>query len=189
MISCKNHPEREAAGMCVACGKPFCEDCLVDVNDKYFCKPCIAERMRRIEARRKALEEKRELQQDSPKPQPQPDPEPARVFVENLPQYPAKKKSTALLLWFFFGGLGAHRFYTGHVFTGFVYLCLWLANVWLSWSTILRTFADPSNAYSIITQDVGAGAIVSVAVCLWLFYDLAMILCNVFTDEHGGSLM
>lgn len=31
---CKNHPEKEAAGMCVYCGAPFCSDCLVDVNGK-----------------------------------------------------------------------------------------------------------------------------------------------------------
>lgn len=36
--------------------------------------------------------------------------------------YSEKKKSTAALLCFFFGVLGIHRFYTGKVGTGFLYL-------------------------------------------------------------------
>lgn len=36
--------------------------------------------------------------------------------------YSDKKKSTAALLCFFFGVLGIHRFYTGKVGTGFLYL-------------------------------------------------------------------
>ena len=35
---CKNHPEKEAVGICVYCGAPFCSDCLVDVNGKKYCK-------------------------------------------------------------------------------------------------------------------------------------------------------
>ncbi len=33
-----------------------------------------------------------------------------------------KKKTTAALLCFFLGGMGIHRFYTGKVGTGFLYL-------------------------------------------------------------------
>lgn len=45
MISCQKHPDREAAGMCVTCGKPFCQECLVELNNKYFCKSCLSEKL------------------------------------------------------------------------------------------------------------------------------------------------
>lgn len=37
-MKCTNHPEREAEGMCVYCGKPFCKDCLIEVKGKFYCK-------------------------------------------------------------------------------------------------------------------------------------------------------
>ncbi len=37
-MKCINHPEVDAAGMCVYCGKPFCSDCLVEVKGKMYCK-------------------------------------------------------------------------------------------------------------------------------------------------------
>ena len=37
-MKCTNHPEIEADGMCVYCGKPFCKDCLIEVKGKFYCK-------------------------------------------------------------------------------------------------------------------------------------------------------
>ncbi len=37
-MNCTKHPEVEAQGMCVYCGKPFCKDCLVEVKGKLYCK-------------------------------------------------------------------------------------------------------------------------------------------------------
>ena len=37
-MKCTNHPEVDATGMCVYCGKPFCEDCLIEVKGKMYCK-------------------------------------------------------------------------------------------------------------------------------------------------------
>lgn len=37
-MKCTNHPEVDAQGMCVYCGKPFCKDCLVEVKGKMYCK-------------------------------------------------------------------------------------------------------------------------------------------------------
>ena len=37
-MKCTNHPEVDAAGMCVYCGKPFCKDCLIEVKGKFYCK-------------------------------------------------------------------------------------------------------------------------------------------------------
>lgn len=35
---CYNHPERKAYSICHHCGKSFCEDCLVDGGEYYYCK-------------------------------------------------------------------------------------------------------------------------------------------------------
>ena len=37
-MKCTNHPEIEAEGMCVYCGKPFCKECLIEVKGKLYCK-------------------------------------------------------------------------------------------------------------------------------------------------------
>lgn len=37
-MNCTNHPEVEAQGMCAYCGKPFCQDCLVEVKGRMYCK-------------------------------------------------------------------------------------------------------------------------------------------------------
>lgn len=36
-MKCTNHNEKEAMGVCVQCGKPFCEECLILEEGKYFC--------------------------------------------------------------------------------------------------------------------------------------------------------
>ena len=37
-MNCTNHTEVEAQGMCAYCGKPFCNDCLVEVKGRMYCK-------------------------------------------------------------------------------------------------------------------------------------------------------
>lgn len=37
-MKCTNHPEIDAQGMCMYCGKPFCKDCMVEVKGKMYCK-------------------------------------------------------------------------------------------------------------------------------------------------------
>lgn len=37
---CKNHPDRESAGLCAGCGEPFCRDCLYKIGGKYYCYDC-----------------------------------------------------------------------------------------------------------------------------------------------------
>ncbi len=38
--TCLNHPQREAAAKCVACGKSFCRECVTPVDRRMFCAPC-----------------------------------------------------------------------------------------------------------------------------------------------------
>lgn len=40
-MKCTNHPETNAAGQCLSCRKPFCEDCLMEMGDGTFkCMNC-----------------------------------------------------------------------------------------------------------------------------------------------------
>ena len=40
-MKCHNHPEKDAAGACVGCGKLFCSDCLIEIHDKNYCHKCV----------------------------------------------------------------------------------------------------------------------------------------------------
>ncbi len=37
---CKNHSERDPIGTCSRCGEPFCKDCVIEIDGRYFCEPC-----------------------------------------------------------------------------------------------------------------------------------------------------
>lgn len=37
------HQDREAIGVCVNCGKFICAECAMDIQNKYYCKTCMAE--------------------------------------------------------------------------------------------------------------------------------------------------
>lgn len=39
-MKCHVHPDTDAIGMCVGCGKPICEACLVEVKGRNYCKSC-----------------------------------------------------------------------------------------------------------------------------------------------------
>lgn len=39
-MNCYYHPEREAVGTCVSCGKPICAECKVVLEEKFYCNPC-----------------------------------------------------------------------------------------------------------------------------------------------------
>lgn len=40
-MKCHNHPEKDAAGACVGCGKLFCADCMIEIHDKNYCHKCV----------------------------------------------------------------------------------------------------------------------------------------------------
>jgi len=37
-MNCTNHPEIDAAGVCVACGKPYCAECIQIRDNRYYCQ-------------------------------------------------------------------------------------------------------------------------------------------------------
>lgn len=40
-MKCREHSHLEASGMCVECGNPKCENCIVDVGGRNHCKQCL----------------------------------------------------------------------------------------------------------------------------------------------------
>jgi hypothetical protein len=41
-MNCYIHPEVNAIGVCVNCGKGICNQCATDVGGKYYCSNCLA---------------------------------------------------------------------------------------------------------------------------------------------------
>jgi hypothetical protein len=58
-MNCENHEDREAAGTCVGCGRPFCDECMMDVGKKKYCEDCAKE-----ELKKKTEEEKDQKKQN-----------------------------------------------------------------------------------------------------------------------------
>ena len=42
-MKCTNHPKKNSSGACVECGKLFCDDCIIKVGRKRYCRECASE--------------------------------------------------------------------------------------------------------------------------------------------------
>lgn len=129
-MNCYVHPEKEAVGTCVGCGKFICSECLTEVQNKNYCKSCIGSIIQENQKKLEKLEE-------SGKQQPM-------VFMNaggggggssssssaassagagaGGRLVPVKSKTAAGLLAIFLGGLGVHKFYLGKPLMGILYL-------------------------------------------------------------------
>ena len=135
MMNCSEHPQKKANGSCVYCGKFFCEDCLVEVDNKYYCKEhvklLIPPRGNRNAPRWTHRANNNEWQ-DSRRynEQRQAPPNQPNIYINNNMNqdygphlyYPRKSRLIALLLCIFLGVGGFHRFYVGKIGTGLLWL-------------------------------------------------------------------
>jgi TM2 domain-containing membrane protein YozV len=126
MIYCVDHPEREASGMCVFCGKPFCEECLLQLDGKMHCKQCAQELFYTLRS------------SSSP-------------AVVKPPAPPQPSRTVAMILCLFLGLLGVHRFYLGHNTSGGVILALDLIFCWTVIVPVIIALFCLGDFISIIT--------------------------------------
>lgn len=84
--------------------------------------------------------------------------------IQNAPVVEEKKFVTAILLCFFLGGFGAHRFYVGKQGTAIAMLCLCLGG--------FLTFG-----------------ITSIVVSVWVLIDLVQIILGNFKTADGKDLV
>lgn len=59
-MQCENHREREAAAICVSCGKPLCRECDSMIQGKHYCKECGTEDANKT-SQEKNVQEKRDI--------------------------------------------------------------------------------------------------------------------------------
>ncbi len=116
-MKCTNHPEVEAQGMCAYCGKPFCNDCLVEVKGRMYCKADLGN----------VLDEAKQSSNSQPTINitNTNDNVNTNANINGMMGYgPRKSKTIALILCIvgFFGIAGLHRMYVGKVGGGILHL-------------------------------------------------------------------
>lgn len=133
-MKCLIHENRQAEGTCVSCGKPFCKECLVELDGKYYCKKHVAELI-------KANTQKPPIHNEHV----------PNMGSYQMHPYSLKSKTVTLLLCIFLGALGIHRFYVGKTGSGILYLLTgglfgigWIIDII---KLIFGTFTDGKGYY------------------------------------------
>lgn len=103
-MNCTIHPHQEASGICSYCGRPFCSECLVSIDGKIVCKDDVNHVYQNAKSQAPPITH-------------------VSNFNYNYGNISPKSRTVALILCILIGEIGIHRFYTGKVGTGILYLC------------------------------------------------------------------
>lgn len=114
-MNCANHPDKEASGACVYCGKLFCPECLINVKGRMYCKDDIGKIMEeeKSKARNSQSHAKKLYMNGGAK---------SSSSAASGQLIPTKNKVLAAILAFLLGSLGIHKFYLGQSSMGIIYL-------------------------------------------------------------------
>ena len=119
---CTIHPNRQASSTCEICGQPYCEECLVEVNGKFYCKEHVSILINSIPSHGQNPYGYNNGYNQSYYNAP-PNVNVYNGYYNMGPgHYNYKNRVLALILCIFFGMGGIHRFYVGKIGTGILYL-------------------------------------------------------------------
>ncbi len=118
-MNCTNHQDKEAVGMCTYCGKPFCQECLVEVKGKMYCKADLGNVL--DEAKQSGQSAQPTIHITNSNDSVNTNTNANAVFAG----VPRKSRMVTLILCIlgFFGLAGLHRMYVGKVGSGVLHLC------------------------------------------------------------------
>jgi hypothetical protein len=119
---CHLHKHAAARGVCAHCRKPYCNDCLVEVDGSFFCK----EHVKLLFIETRAHEERfSNPYEEKPYDERYCGPPMPAVYVDDVPvgDSPYSRLIAFLLCLPPFGLAGFHRFYVKKTDTGLVWLC------------------------------------------------------------------
>ena len=85
-----------------------------------------------------------------------------------MPEVSPKSKFTAFILALFFGWIGLHNFYMGHILRGLMQVAL--------------------QVVCLVTLILGIGLLIEIPFFLWVFIEIIMILCGAATDGEGRKI-
>lgn len=125
-MKCYLHPNVDAIGACTRCGKMICQACSTEINGKLVCNQCAggvqltAKSTNEIYCRSCGAVINKEAE-ICPKCG-------ARQTVSTTVSS-KKSRVAAILLAFFLGGIGAHKFYLGQTGQGLLYLCFFWTGI------------------------------------------------------------
>jgi TM2 domain-containing membrane protein YozV len=150
---CYVHPQNEAVGACVGCGKFICKECATEINGRNYCKKCLAEMVTEKDRKIDSLESKASQQ--------------PMVFMNagggaaassssssssgggvggGVRYVCTKSKVAAGILALFLGGLGIHKFYLGKAGMGILYILF-------SWTFVPAVVAFIEGIILLCTSD------------------------------------